>query len=341
MKIVVTGGCGFLGSHVCERFRKCGNEVVAFDNLTKFEYTRSGYNTDAIRDYNRKYLEAIGVYCHIGDIGNVNDLYNICKDADYLIHTAAQPAMTISIEEPGLDIRTNVMGTFNVLETARKYDIPIVSCSSIHVYGNKINESLSEEPTRFTRKPPTIDEEFPTLQGNVSPLHASKRSAEIYVQSYIDTYGLKAATFRFTGMYGPRQFGGEDHGWVANFTIRTLAGLPIRIFGTDKQVRDILYVSDAAAAFEAFYQHQEPGLYNIGGGEENIISIRECISAIRTITGISSNVTLEPYRFGDLYYFVSNITKAKTQLEWAPSVGPAEGLEKLIEWVRSSIHLFR
>jgi CDP-paratose 2-epimerase len=209
------------------------------------------------------------------------------------------------------------------------------------VYGNRINDSLTEGATRFTRVPPAIDENYPVLQGNISPLHASKRSTEIYVQSYIDTYGLRAAVFRLTGMYGPRQFGGEDHGWVANFTIRTLAGLPIKVFGTDKQVRDILYVRDAASAFEAFYQHQKSGLYNIGGGEENSISIHECLEKIAKISGIDPVVTLEPHRFGDLYYFVSDITRAKESLGWAPTVRPDEGLSQLVTWVKSCLHLFR
>lgn len=341
MKIFVTGGCGFLGSHICEHFKNTGNEVVAFDNLTKFEFSRSGYNTEEIRDYNKKYLEKIGVSCIVGDIRNQKEITTHVKDCDFIAHTAAQPAMTIAIEEPSLDLDINVIGTFNVLEVARKFDIPIVSCSTIHVYGNGINRSLTEEKTRFTRSPAAIDENFPTLDGNISPLHASKRASEIYVQSFIDTYGLKAASFRLTGMYGPRQFGGEDHGWVANFVIRMIAGLPIKIFGTDKQVRDILFVTDAVSAFEAFYKNQKPGLFNIGGGEDTIISIAECLQIISNTTRIKPTVTIEPARFGDLYYFVSDIRKAQRDLKWSPKILPKEGLSYLVDWVEHNIRLFR
>jgi CDP-paratose 2-epimerase len=249
--------------------------------------------------------------------------------------------MTIAIENPELDVATNVIGTFNVLEAARRYDVPMVNCSTIHVYGNKINETLKEGETRFLREPPAIGENHPILEGKITPLHASKRSAELYVQTYVDTYGLEAATFRLTGMYGPRQFGGEDHGWVANFVIRTLLRLPIRIFGTDKQVRDILYVSDAVEAFDAFYRNRKPGIYNIGGGVKNIISLGECLKMIREITGIKQEICYEPPRTGDLWYFVCDITKAEKELGWEPKVSNREGLKKLIRWVEDNIEIFR
>jgi CDP-paratose 2-epimerase len=178
------------------------------------------------------------------------------------------------------------------------------------------------------------------MQGKITPLHASKRSAEIYVQTYIDTYGLEAATFRLTGIYGPRQFGGEDHGWVANFVIRTLLRLPIKIFGTDKQVRDILYVSDAVEAFDAFYKNRKPGLYNIGGSMKNIISLGECLKIIKEITGIEQKIIREPARIGDLWYFVCDITRAKTELGWKPKTPNMEGLKKLIDWVKVNIEIF-
>lgn len=341
MKVLVTGGCGFLGSHVCEYYKKLGEEVVALDNLTKHEIIRTGYNVDATRFYNVEFLKSIGVDVIVGDIRDKEFLLKICKDCDFIAHTAAQPAMTISIENPELDITTNVIGTFNVLEAARRYDIPIVNCSTIHVYGNKINENLREGENRFYHEPEEISEDFPILQGKLTPLHASKRSAEIYVQTYIDTYGLKAANFRLTGIYGPRQIGGEDHGWVANFVIRTLLDLEIKIFGTDKQVRDILYVSDAAEAFDKFYRKQISGTYNIGGGKENIISLGECLKIIRDITGKQQKINYYPKREGDLWYFVCDIRKAKEKLGWAPKTKNREGIKNLVDWVSKNIHLFR
>jgi len=340
MKVLVTGGCGFLGSHVCEYYRVKGDEVVSFDNLTKGELMRTGYNVEDARFHNWKILKELGVSLVKGDIRNKQELLGETKDCDYIVHTAAQPAMTIAIENPELDLGSNVVGTFHVLEAARKYDIPVVVCSSIHVYGNGINETIREGKTRFIREPPSIDESYPILEGKITPLHSSKRATEIYTQAYIDTYGLNAAIYRLTGMYGPRQFGGEDHGWVANFLIRTVLGMPIRIFGTGKQVRDILYVSDAVDAIVAFNKTRASGLYNIGGGLENIISLGECLQLIRKIAGFKQKIIHEPKRLGDLWYFVCDIAKARENLGWEPKVSNKAGLEKLNNWVKANVELF-
>ena len=341
MKVLVTGGCGFLGSHVCEYYRSKGIDVISFDNLTKHELMRTGYAVSNARLHNWNFLKTIAVSLVKGDIRNKKDLVKSTKDCDYIIHTAAQPAMTISMELPELDITTNVIGTFNVLEAARKFDIPIVNCSTIHVYGNKINEKLKEGETKYFCDPPAIDEHHPIMKGTHTPLHASKRSAELYVQTYIDIYGLNAATFRLTGMYGPRQFGGEDHGWVANFVIRTIMNLPIKVFGTGKQARDILYASDAATAFDAFYKKKRSGLYNIGGGIDRAISLIECLKLIEKITGKKQNIEYKESRPGDLQYFVCDITKAKKELNWEPKISNAKGVKKLVEWVKENSDLFK
>jgi len=341
MKVLVTGGCGFLGSHVCEYYIKKGDEVVSFDNMTKYELSRTGYSPELARNYNRNFLKKIGVNLVKGDIRNIDELLKAANECDFIIHTAAQPAMTISIENPSLDIAVNVLGTFNVLESARKLDIPVVTCSTIHVYGNKINENLKEEETRFVCDPPEINESHSLLKGTVTPLHASKRCQEIYVQSFIDTYKLKAATFRLTGLYCTRQFGGEDHGWVANFTIRTLTKRPIKIFGTAKQIRDILYPLDAAKAFDAFYKKQKPGIYNVGGGIKFSISLMECLNLIEEISGIKPIINKEPARLGDLWYFVCDISKIKKEMGWEPQVTPKEGITKLINWINENLDIFK
>lgn len=341
MRVLVTGGCGFLGSHVCEYYKNKGDKVVSFDNLTKDELMRTGFAVNESRMHNWNFLEKIGIELVKGDIKNKEDIMKAAKDCDFIIHTAAQPSMTISIESPEIDLMTNVIGTFNVLETARKMDIPVVSCSSIHVYGNDINKDLIEGKTRFVRNPPVIDENQPLMSGTTTPLHASKISAEFYVRAFIETYGIKAATFRLTGMYGPRQFGGEDHGWVANFTIRTVLGLPIKIFGTGKQVRDILYASDAASAFDAFYKNQKPGTYNIGGGIKNSISITECLELLEKITGRKQNIEMKEMRLGDLWYFVCDITKAEKELNWEPKVSNEEGIGKLVDWVKANENILK
>ena len=342
MKVLVTGGCGFLGSHVCEYYINHGAEVIAYDNMTKYELVRTGYATDAARNHNRDLLSGMGIQIVVGDVRDFKQLLATTEGCDFIVHTAAQPAMTISWEDPELDFSTNVLGTFNVLETARKLKIPVVNCATIHVYGNTpINESLEEGETRYTRHPVTIDESYPPVQGTLSPLHASKRAADIYVQAYIDTYNIEAASFRLTGIYGPRQFGGEDHGWVANFAIRAVFGMPLNIYGNGKQLRDILYATDVARAFDAFYQTRKPGVYNIGGGLDTMISLVECIDLIGEITGEKPRVDFGPQRHGDLLYFVCDTTKARENLGWQPQVLPREGVANLINWIKKNKELFR
>jgi CDP-paratose 2-epimerase len=341
MKVLVTGGCGFLGFHVCRYFREQGAQVIAYDNLAKHEFARNPYMLEAARDYNRVELARMGAEVAVEDIRDRGTLVGLTRGCDYLCHTAAQPAMTISWEDPELDFSTNTRGTFNVLEAARKAGIPVAICSSIHTYGpDAINASLREEVTRYVRDPAAIDENEPLLQGSVTPLHASKRANEIYVQAYIDTYRLPAACFRLTGIYGPNQFGGEDHGWVANFAIRAIAGLPITIFGTGKQLRDILFASDAAAAFGAFYRSPAPGIYNVGGGTANMISLVESIAAIERLTGRKAEVRFQEGRFGDLRYFVTDYARFRRATGWEPQVRPPEGIASLVQWIERSPELF-
>lgn len=339
MRVLVTGGCGFLGSHVCELFKKEGFEVVSLDNLTNYEFSKSGYSIKA-RLYNFYYLkEKLNIDTLVLDLRRWNSIKDL--EADFIVHTAAQPTMTLSIEDPRYDLENNVLATFNILELSRRLDVPVVLCSTIHVYGNRINQRLKEKETRFESEPPTINEEAEVLNGEVTPLHASKRSAEIYGQCYIDTYNLKVGIFRLTGMYGPRQFAGMHHGWVSNFIIRTLLNLPIYIYGTDKQVRDILYASDAAESFLKFFSRPVPGVYNIGGGLENAVSIRECLDMIEELTGIKQERIMLPKRFGDLYYFVCDYKKARETFNWSPKTRPREGLEKTVEWFKNNIDILK
>lgn len=341
MKVLVTGGCGFIGSHVCEYFAQKGWSVLAYDNLTKHELVRTGYDAAAAREYNLNFLKKKGVEISVSDVRDFDKLLECASGCDYIVHTAAQPAVTISMEDPRLDITSNVIGTFNVLEAARKLKIPVVSCATIHIYGNEINRTVKEGKSRYERKPPEIDENERTVRGVLSPLHASKRSADVYVQAYIDTYGVKAASFRLTGLYGPRQFGGEDHGWVAHFCIRALTGQPITVFGTGKQIRDVLYATDLADAFFKFYEHPVPGIYNIGGRMPNALSLLECIDLIEAITGRRPVVRFEPGRHADLLYFVCDSGKAEHNFGWRASIRPKEGVANLLKWIQSEIAIFK
>jgi CDP-paratose 2-epimerase len=341
VKVLVTGGCGFIGSHVCEYYIKKGAEVISYDNMTKYELMRTGYNTEIARRYNWLFLKKLGVNLLKKDVRNYSDLERAAQGCDFIVHTAAQPAVTISKEDPKLDFATNAMGTFHVLEVARKVKIPIVSCATIHVYGNKINESLTEGKTRYLRDPESINEQCPAVEGRLTPLHASKMAGDLYVQTYIDTYGLEAASFRLTGLYGPRQLGGEDHGWVANFAIKLILDGPINIYGTGKQVRDILYVTDVAEAFDAFFKAKKSGIYNIGGGPETSISLIECLELLKELAGKGPRINFRPERFGDLRYFVCDTTKAQRDLKWKAKTLPREGITHLVEWIERNIQLFR
>ncbi|MBW2044758.1 MAG: NAD-dependent epimerase/dehydratase family protein [Deltaproteobacteria bacterium] len=340
MKVLVTGGCGFVGSHVCEYYIKKGDKVVSYDNMTKHELMRTGFAVEEARDYNWNYLGNLGVKTVRADVRNFEQLIDNAQGCDFIIHTAAQPAMTISWEDPRLDFTTNCLGTFNVLETARQLKIPVVSCATIHVYGNEINRTLREEEKRYTRTPEAIDEVHPILEGTITPLHASKGMGDIYVRAYIETYKLEAASFRLTGLYGPRQFGGEDHGWVANFSIRAVMGWPVNIYGSGKQVRDILYASDVCEAFDAFYRERKAGIYNIGGGSRTAISLLECIDIIEQISGKRPRVNFAPDRHGDLRYFVCDIARAGKDLQWQPQINPKDGIGMLIDWIKSNKKLF-
>lgn len=340
MKVLVTGGCGFIGSHVCEFYARRGDKVIAYDNLTKYELERTGYSAEKARNYNRSFLEDLGVEIRVEDVRDKTTLDRCAGECDFIVHTAAQPAMTISWEDPELDFSTNVRGTFNVLEAARHHRIPAVSCGTIHIYGNAINDTLLEDKTRYRRDPAEIDEKEPVARGVLTPLHASKRAGELYVQTYIDTYDVAAASFRLTGLYGPRQFGGEDHGWVANFCIRAVTGRPIRIYGTGKQVRDILYATDLCEAFHAFYENPRPGIYNIGGESRNSISLLECVDVIAELLGRRPEVTFEEGRHGDLLYFICDCTQARRRLRWEAKIPPREGIRRLIEWIRGNEEIF-
>lgn len=340
MRVLVTGGCGFLGSHVCERFRSRGDEVVSLDNMTKFELDRTGYRSAAAREHNWKLLEAMGVRMLREDVRDLEAVLDAASGCDFIAHTAAQPAVTISLEDPILDLSTNVQGTLHVLEAARRHGLPLASCASVHVYGNWLNEELRETDTRYVHDPAAIGEDAQTMVGYLTPLHASKASAEQYVRVYASAHGVRAASFRLTGIYGPRQLGGEDHGWVANFAIRNAIGWPIAIFGTGKQVRDILYATDAAQAFVDFYERGEAGVYNIGGGPDHAISLLECLRLIEARSGRASELRFEPSRFGDLRWFVCDVRRARDGFGWVPRVRPEEGVGEIVRWVDSHRALF-
>ena len=344
MKVLVTGCVGFLGTHIAEYFKNKGWDVIGIDNLTDYELKRTKFDIEKSRKNNLEFLDKLLEFhrwdCRVvcaEDFTRKNQ-----SKIDLIIHCAAQPAMTIAIEDPMYDADDNIMSCINMLEIAKKLNCPFVNCSSIHVYGNDINELLGEGATRFTNVPEEINENQPVLKGELTPLHVSKYTTELYTQSYAEMYHMKTASFRLTGMYGERQFGGMDHGWVANFAIRTIMEKPITIFGTDKQVRDILYAQDAARAFECWFNAGCPiGIYNIGGGMKNSISLGECLFKLKMFTNKNQDIHTEPKRKGDLWYFVCDYQKAKKEFGWEPSIDTNVGLFKICKWIEENKELFK
>jgi CDP-paratose 2-epimerase len=342
LKVVVTGGCGFLGSHVCKEFRRHGWATVAYDNLTKFEYDRADFNSSAIRNLQARTLQDSGTQLIVADILNMDEIDEAARGASLIVNCAAQPAMTVSMSHPRYDFEVNAKGLLNLLIAARARNIPVVHCSTIHVYGNDINYLVRDVGEDFFCYPDgPIDETEPILRGFVSPLHASKIAGEAYVQAFADTYSVPTAVFRLTGLYGPGQFGGEDHGWVANFAIRAMMHQPIKVFGTDLQVRDMLYVEDAARAFYTWYNEGCPqGTYNICGGPTHAVSIKQVLTLLADQFGHDQPPTIEPERIGDLWWFVGNYEKAWQAFGWEPHIPFVEGLHRLTDWLTENKYVF-
>ena len=341
MRVFVSGGAGFLGSHVCEHFRNQGHDVLAYDSLTKFEIMRSTYDVSMVRDYNVNFLKDIGAKLVIADIRDKNFVKDAMKGSDLVIHCAAQPAMTVATENPCYDFGVNCKGTLYLLDCARGFNIPFLNISSIHVYGTGINDEIYEKANEYSRDPVVVQANHATLTGSITPLHASKIMTEIYTRTFAESYDMKAATMRLTGIYGERQCGTEDHAWMSLLAIKTLLGKPIEMIGTGKQVRDPIYVKDVVKAIDCWVKAGYPAkLYNIGGGTKTRISIIKYLELLHRITGLRSELVWGAKRKGDLYYYVSDIVRAQGDLKWQPETNLGDGVEKLVLWLSQNIKMF-
>ena len=339
MRVFITGIAGFLGSHCAEYFINKGDEVEGIDNLTKYELSRVPYlNPSIVRWYVLDRLDKVGASLVKGDICDFDRLLNIVTNfkPDYIIHAAAQPAMTIALESPSMSCENNVLGTVNVLEVAHKLNIPVAICSTIHVYGNGDNKNLQKLlATNYQ-----YSEISKLLTGNITPLHADKYADEIYARAFTDSYNMKIAVFRFTGLYGSFQFAGSDHGWISAFGIQTLLGYPITVYGTDNQVRDILYVDDAVRAFDCWYKKPVSGIYNICGGNECWITLHDVLRIQAKLTNKKQNIKMADYRQGDLWYFCGDYTNALETFGWKPKIYPEEGIKRMMDWIKENRGLF-
>lgn len=338
-KILITGGAGFVGSHAAEYFAKMGNEVVCYDNLSRAELLKNGA-IDTL--YNWNYLENIkNIMLIKGDVRQLGALKDAAKGADVIIHTAAQTAVTTSVIDPVTDFEVNALGTFNVLEAARACGANhVIYCSTNKVYGDNVNSiEVIEKEKRYTfsdKFSKGIPESFPTDLCEHTPYGCSKFTGDIYCQDYGRLYGLKTGVFRMSCIYGTRQFGVEDQGWVAWFAIATVLGKPITIYGDGKQVRDILYVEDLIRAYEAFIKKNISAIFNMGGGVENTISLIELLETLEKLTGKTSKLNYADWRPSDQKVYISDIAKAKNDLGWSPKINPLYGITALIEWVKKS-----
>lgn len=345
MKILVTGGAGFIGSHVAEYYAMKGNEIIVFDNLSRTEILSKNIGDPL---YNWSYLK--NNYPNIklvkGDIRNFDKLKAVAHEAEAIIHVAGQVAVTTSLSDPRTDFEINALGAFNVLEAARLNDSAVIFCSTNKVYGENVNKiPVIERSTRYEYADPTyksgIPEDFPIDLTCHSPYGCSKLAADLYVQDYAYTYGLKTGVFRMSCIYGERQFGVEDQGWVAWFVIATLTDRPITIYGNGKQVRDVLYVKDLVKAFDAFLSNSvKHGVFNIGGGPENTLSLLELLELLEKLTSKKPKISFSSWRPADQKVYISDISKATKLLNWRPQVRPEEGVRKLTEWVSENLKLF-
>ncbi len=345
MKILVTGGAGLVGSHVAEYYSKKGDQVIVLDNLMRSSLF--GYDKESV-EFNWNYLAQLENVKRIkGDIREESDVKKALGDGvDAVIHTAGQPGVPLSSRIPKEDFSINAYGTLNVLECTRQIcpKAAFLYCSTNKIYGENVETiSLEEQETRYAYKskkgvPETLSMD---LTGH-TPYGASKYTGDIYTQEYGHIYGMKTAVFRMSCIYGTRQFGFEDQGWVAWFVVANLTGQSIIIYGNGKQVRDLLYVDDLVEAFDKFINSDiRHDVFNIGGGSRNTTSLLEFISLIEKKTAIKFRKTEhKDWRPSDQKVYISDIKKVSGALNWKPKVSPEKGLERLIDWVGANTKFF-
>ncbi len=333
---LITGGAGFIGSNLADALASDGWVVWIFDLLARPGVER---NLAWLQERHGGRIRFIR-----GDVRDFPAVAEAVRQAEVVFHLAAQVAVTTSLIDPRTDFEINALGTLNVLEAARQArHRPIVLYTSTNkVYGAMEEVPVVEEATRYryADRPFGIDERQP-LDFH-SPYGCSKGAADQYVRDYARIYGLPTVVFRMSCIYGPRQFGTEDQGWVAHFVISAMTGRPITIYGDGKQVRDLLFVTDLVAAMRAAVERIDRTagqVYNIGGGPEHTLSVwHEFAPLLAEILGRPLDPpAFRPWRPGDQKVYVSDIRKAMRDLDWRPQVGVREGLTRLAEWVRENL----
>lgn len=337
---LVTGGAGFIGSNYVHRLLERGEQVTVYDNLS-----RAGAKVNLAwleETFGEKAFRLV-----VGDVTDAAHLEESARQADVIVHLAGQVAVTTSVTDPRDDFQSNALGTFNALEAARLSgrDPLFLYSSTNKVYGGMQDVKIVEEATRWRYA--DLTNGCPEAQplDFYSPYGCSKGTGDQYVRDYARIYGLRSVVFRQSCIYGPRQFGVEDQGWVAWFIIAALTGRPITIYGDGKQVRDILHIDDLLDAYDAAVEKIETAggkIYNMGGGPDNITSVwAEFGSKLEKLLGRKIKVQYAEARPGDQRVFYADIRKAQRELNWSPGINLDKGIEWLYRWVDENKKYFQ
>jgi CDP-paratose 2-epimerase len=336
---LITGGAGFIGSNYVFRLLARGESVTIYDNLSRvgaplnLRWLKDTFGEGAFR-----LIE--------GDVRDSTSLTRAVKEIDVVVHLAGQVAVTSSVTHPREDFESNALGTFNLLEAVRlsNYDPIVLYASTNKVYGGMENVKIVEEETRYRYEnlPYGVPETY--LLDFHSPYGCSKGAGDQYVRDYARIFGLKTVVLRQSCIYGPRQFGIEDQGWLAWFVIAAATGTPITIYGNGKQVRDVLHVEDLLDGYDLAVANiaQVTGrVFNVGGGPENTLSIwLEFGPLLEKLIGQKITVSWDEWRPGDQPVYISDIRNANRDLGWEPKTSPFVGIKQLYDWVKDNIDLF-
>jgi CDP-paratose 2-epimerase len=335
--VLITGGCGFVGTNLAHRLLSSGEPVTVFDNLSRPGVERN------LRWLRQTHGDLLRI--EAADVQDSHALRNAVDRASQVFHFAAQVAVTTSLTNAVHDFEVNARGTLNLLEAIRAQDDPppLVFTSTNKVYGGLPDVRLQVTAGRYE----PVDED-PRAHGIGedrpldfhSPYGCSKGTADQYVIDYARTFGLPAVVFRMSCIYGPHQYGNEDQGWVAHFLIRSLQRQPITLYGDGMQVRDILFVDDLVDAFllaQADMGKISGNAFNIGGGPTNTISLINLLDQIERLNGHRPDTRAGAWRPGDQRYYVSDTRRMRAATGWQPKVAAEAGVTRLFEWLRENV----